>query len=582
LRSEVVCTPRGSPAARNRFLHIPPAQGLQPLPSSLFSLFTLPLGRLVLRSVLAEPFVPANRPKKSLSHPSEPPPPPSSPPSTVKKDEDEDEDDESVDSFFSRRFGDAFARTLGSAFVHGIYAADSRVLSVRAAFPVLRESETRGKGSVVWGELGPPAWFASWGQGAAAAAARPEGDGEVESDEVLGEAVVDPDPEWEKRFRASAALFSFKEGMETLVRALVKALRGFPNVTLRSGAAVRGIITHDVADEGGGVDGGDHDLHDRRVSFQVRSLPFAFRLVFFPFSCFGLCSSAGILIEKNLPTLSADVLQINLEVKDETRGGDPDSDATFLRATHVISALPLPVLDAILQPFAGSAMSTHTTTATLPHLRANPHASVTVLNLVFRNPSGTETTPLHPPGFGYLIPRPEHGYRPSSVASQQGPGPGSEAEAETSAGSESRSEREEAPGLLGVVFDTASLPDQDGGDATTSSFTKLTAMLGGPYQSTRSSLSDAELVAAVLPRIADHLGLWLPSPVHYAVHRNEECIPTYLVGHTARMEELRRAVSERWDGRMKVVGAGVGGVSIADCVKAGRQAAHEVGMQVRN
>jgi oxygen-dependent protoporphyrinogen oxidase len=227
-------------------------------------------------------------------------------------------------------------------------------------------------------------------------------------------------------------------------------------------------------------------------------------------------------------------------------------------------------------------MSTHTatTTATLPHLRANPHASVTVLNLVFRNPSGTET-PLHPPGFGYLIPRPEHGYRPSSA--QQEPGPGSEAEAVTSAESESRSEREEAPGLLGVVFDTASLPDQDGGDgATTSSFTKLTAMLGGPYQSTRSSLSDAELVAAVLPRIADHLGLGVPWPVHYAVHRNEECIPTYLVGHTARMEELRRAVSERWDGRMKVVGAGVGGVSIADCVKAGRQAAHEVGMQVRS
>jgi hypothetical protein len=157
---------------------------------------------------------------------------------------------------------------------------------VRAAFPVLRESETRGKGSVVWGELGPPAWFASWGQGAAkaAAAARPEGGGEVEPDEVLGEDVVDPDPEWEKRFRASAALFSFKEGMETLVRALVKALRGFPNVTLRSGAAVRGIITHDVADEGGGVDGGDHDLHDRRVSFQVRSLPF--RLVFFSFFVF--------------------------------------------------------------------------------------------------------------------------------------------------------------------------------------------------------------------------------------------------------------------------------------------------------
>jgi oxygen-dependent protoporphyrinogen oxidase len=87
----------------------------------------------------------------------------------------------------------------------------------------------------------------------------------------------------------------------------------------------------------------------------------------------------------------------------------------------------------------------------------------------------------------------------------------------------------------------------------------------------------------VLPRIAAHLGRGaLPPPVHYAVHRNEERIPTYLVGHAARMGELRRAVRERWGGRMKVVGAGVGGVSVADCVKAGRQAAYEVGAQTGN
>ena len=248
-------------------------QGLQPLPSGLLSLFTLPLGRLVLRSALAEPFVPANRPKRSSSQ--QQPLPPSQPPAagtasshTVtltsavegeeKDEDDEDEDgDESVDSFFSRRFGDAFARTLGSAFVHGVYATDSRLLSVRAAFPVLRESETRGRGSVVWGELGPPAWFAGWGQ--QGAGARPEG---VEVQGV--------DPGWEKRFRASAALFSFKEGMETLVRALVQALRGFPNVTLRSGAAVRGVIIDDAAadeDDGGN---GDSDRDDRRFSFQVR------------------------------------------------------------------------------------------------------------------------------------------------------------------------------------------------------------------------------------------------------------------------------------------------------------------------
>ena len=152
-----------------------------------------------------------------------------------------EEEDESVDAFFSRRFGDAFARTLGSALVHGIYAADSRRLSVRAAFPQLLVSEARGKGSVVWGELGPPAWFAT---------------SDTQSQQGEG------DVEWETRLRRTAALFSFREGMETLVRGLVGALRGFPNVVLRSGTAVCGI----------GIDtaGDDDDDDDDRCSFQVR------------------------------------------------------------------------------------------------------------------------------------------------------------------------------------------------------------------------------------------------------------------------------------------------------------------------
>ncbi|KAI0251209.1 hypothetical protein BJV78DRAFT_1126732 [Lactifluus subvellereus] len=434
LRSEVLSTPRASPAGRNRFLHIAPTPGLQPLPYSLLSALALPLGRLVLKAVLAEPFVSANH---------------------------DDEGDESVDSFFSRRFGDAFAHTLGSALVHGIYAADSRRLSVRSAFPSLRESEARGNGSVVWGEL------------------------EEEEAWDTGSTVVVDDREWEARVRA-AALFSFREGMETLVGALVGALEGCPNVTLRNCTAARRI------DQEGGDGGGP---------FEVR-----------------------------MPRL--------------------------LKATHVISALPLPALDAILpqQP----------STRSLPHLRANPHSTVIVMNLVF--PAATTTTPLHPPGFGYLIPRPEQGY---PVA-------------------ESEHEHEREPGLLGVVFDTASLPEQDDADGATR-FVKMSAMIGGPYplpparsQSGSSGPDDDRaLLAAVLPLISAQLGgPPLPEPLHYAVHRNTESIPTYLVGHTARMRELRRALRERWGGRMKVVGAGVGGVSVADCVKAGRQAAREVGAQI--
>jgi oxygen-dependent protoporphyrinogen oxidase len=154
----------------------------------------------------------------------------------------DDDDDESVDSFFTRRFGEAFARTLGSALIHGIYAADSRKLSLLATFPQLRTSETRGNGSVIWGELGPPAWWKK---------------AKEEEEEKWN---WEGDPEWETRFRRAAALFSFKEGMETLVRALVEALRRFPNVVLWNGTAVRKV----------GIDSaGDGDDDENRRSFLV-------------------------------------------------------------------------------------------------------------------------------------------------------------------------------------------------------------------------------------------------------------------------------------------------------------------------
>ena len=230
-------------------MHTQQGLGLQPLPSGLLSLFTLPLGRLVLRSVLAELFIPANHPRScSQKNPSPLPTPPSDA-ATATNTAEEEEADESVDSFFSRRFGDAFARTLGSALIHGIYATDSRQLSLLATFPQLRRSETRGNGSVVWGELGPPAWWPN-----------------AKSHEDVVEEKWEGDPEWETMFMRTAALFSFKEGMETLVRALVEALRRFPNVALWNDTTVRriGIDTTTGADDG--------DSGDRCSSFQVRSL----------------------------------------------------------------------------------------------------------------------------------------------------------------------------------------------------------------------------------------------------------------------------------------------------------------------
>ena len=101
---------------------------------------------------------------------------------------------------------------------------------------MLCASERRGNGSVIWGELGPRAWFGAAAAAAAAAATDEDGEDEEEGDDWATAA----DPVWDARI-AAAAVLSFRGGMETLVRALVEALRGFRNVTLRSGTAVCGI-----------------------------------------------------------------------------------------------------------------------------------------------------------------------------------------------------------------------------------------------------------------------------------------------------------------------------------------------------
>jgi len=51
------------------------------------------------------------------------------------------------------RFGETFARGFGSVLVHGIYATDSRKLSVRAAFPVygmLRKEDQEASSAAFW------------------------------------------------------------------------------------------------------------------------------------------------------------------------------------------------------------------------------------------------------------------------------------------------------------------------------------------------------------------------------------------------------------------------------------------------
>lgn len=154
---------------------------------------------------------------------------------------------------------------------------------------------------------------------------------------------------------------------------------------------------------------------------------------------------------------------------------------------------------------------------------------MTVYNLVF------PATDIHPPGFGYLVPRPTAGYHSSGN-----------------------------PGILGTVFDSCALSQQD--TPADAQLTKVTVMHGGPHHSPPPSLSK------LLQHLAFQLDVpSLPTPLVARINHHSNCIPVPTTGHLARMKELNAKLEGGvWDGRLEVIGAGVKGVSVGDCVESGR------------
>ncbi|KAG5455903.1 MAG: hypothetical protein BJ554DRAFT_4515, partial [Olpidium bornovanus] len=133
LTPEITWASKSSAPARNRFLYH--RNCLRALPSSLRSLASTrdPFVWRLLAAAAREPF--ARRRDAGCADAGM-------------------DDDESVDAFVRRRFGAQVADNLVSAVVHGIYAGDSRNLSVRSVFPSLWSAERR-RGSVVLGLFGP-------------------------------------------------------------------------------------------------------------------------------------------------------------------------------------------------------------------------------------------------------------------------------------------------------------------------------------------------------------------------------------------------------------------------------------------
>lgn len=200
------------------------------------------------------------------------------------------------------------------------------------------------------------------------------------------------------------------------------------------------------------------------------------------------------------------------------------STGNTISASHIVSAMQLTGFQQLLQ---------RSSLPLLPNLSANPMSSVSVVNLVF--PPTPADKPIHPEGFGYLIPRDKDGHAE----------------------------------VLGTVFDSCSLGAQDEYPAPDSPrFTKMTMMIRP-----NSSSADSVTQKSVLAHLTSHLEprTPIPDPVLFQVHTLRGCIPVPAVGHVQRMKALDSAIRKDWGQRLTVVGAGVGGVSVGDCIEQGRQ-----------
>ncbi|XP_066533940.1 protoporphyrinogen oxidase [Hoplias malabaricus] len=123
LESELLPVPHDHAASKNRFLYV--KGQLHRMPSSLSGVVRTipPFSRPIMLSVLQEPWVSKGK-----------------------------EEDESMHSFVSRRLGSELADIAIDALCRGVFAGDSRKLSVRSCFPPLYKAE-QARGSIVLGML---------------------------------------------------------------------------------------------------------------------------------------------------------------------------------------------------------------------------------------------------------------------------------------------------------------------------------------------------------------------------------------------------------------------------------------------
>lgn len=441
------------PSAKNRFILDPRSNKLVKLPSSIVDALTnwinangrgLGLLKGFLGSILSEPLR-SLRARRTSRKPIQ-----GIQTSPAKDLLQTQMNDTSVDNLVRRTLGTRIADALISSMVHGIYATDSRLLSVRSTFPVMWEA-VNNRGSLFLGML----------LGSKNGIKSPEKVAEEAAWKSLG-----PLDEQRKTW----SVYGIKGGLEALTQKL--------------------------------------ESESRRLGVDIK---------------------VNQIVEKI----------------------EPDAGGCKLTLLDQAEPLETSVLISALTPKALSNLVS--TTSGLPYLSYNPATTVGLVNLVFPSPADK----IHPPGFGYLVPRTADSIFFPSETTTSNPNP---------------------DGIIGVVFDSTSMSELDESPLAATDLTKLTVMMGGPHWNSYPSdpvhtnsgpipIPNPEELPLMAVRHLKKVFPNLPEPLLAEGHVHHDCIPTYLVGHGQRLRELHEKLGQSaWSGKLVLTGSGYGGVGVNDCV----------------
>lgn len=199
-----------------------------------------------------------------------------------------------------------------------------------------------------------------------------------------------------------------------------------------------------------------------------------------------------------------------------------DSSQNVIPGKHIYSAIPAYRLAELLK-------AQHPKLA--ENLAAIPYVSVAIVNIFYKDGSLIKN-----PGFGFLVPP-----------------------------------KDKSP-ILGVIYDSCCLPDQQG--------TVFTVMLGGRWFKERlgEKPSIHDIIEIAKERLHSILNINVEPDAKNA-QILEKCIPQYVVGHYERMTGIRNYIKSH-KLPLSLVGASYDGVGVNDVITSAKDAVDELYRQV--